>query len=161
MMMQTTIHLVILTRMLTFSMSLTIIYYFEDSVFDILVKKFPNMSGDKVFSLCHMNIRSLKANLSSFQACLDNIKLQFSAIGISETWLNDWNSTLYNIQGYNFIEKHRSEKRGGGVGIYLKENISYINRDDLILPESEFESVFIEIDKNIFRKNKNLIIGVI
>ena len=41
-------------------------YYFKDSVFDILVKKFPNMSGDKVFSLCHMNIRSLKANLSLF-----------------------------------------------------------------------------------------------
>ena len=106
------------------------------------------MPGDKVFSLCHMNIRSLKAKLSAFQACLDNIKLQFSALGISETWLNDWNSTLYNIQGYNFIEKHRSEKRGGGEGIYLKEYI-------------EFESVFIEINKDVFRKNKNLIIGVI
>ena len=92
---------------------------------------------------------------------MDNIKLQFSAIGISETWLNDWNSSLYNIQGFNFIEKHRSEKRGGGVGIYLKENISYINRDDLILPECEFESVFIEIDKDVFRKNINLIIVVI
>ena len=62
--------------------------HFEDSVFDKLVKKFPNMYGDKVCSLCHMKIKSLKANLSAFQACLDNIKLQFSAIGISETWLS-------------------------------------------------------------------------
>ena len=68
--------------MLTFSMSLTIIWdslviITLKTVFDILVTKFPNMSGDKVFSLCHMNIRSLKANLSSFQACLDNTHSNF------------------------------------------------------------------------------------
>ena len=57
---------------------------------------FPIVSGDKLFSLRHMNSRSLKVNLSAFQACLDNIKLQFSAIGISETWLND----------YKNIERH-------------------------------------------------------
>ena len=47
----------------------------------------------------------------------------------------------------------------GGAGIYLKENISFIKRDDLILPECEFESAFIEIDQDVFRKNRKLIIS--
>ena len=43
----------------------------------------------------------------------------------------------------------------------LKGNISFINRDDLILPECGFESVYIEVDKDVFHKNKDLIIGEI
>ena len=36
-----------------------------------------------------------------------------------------------------------------------------MNRDGLILPEYEFESVLIEADKDVFRENKKLLIGVI
>ena len=28
----------------------------------------------------------------------------FSIIGVSETWLRDWNCDLYNIEGYDFVE---------------------------------------------------------
>ena len=49
----------------------------------------------------------------------------------------------------------------GKLGIYLKEFISFMNRDDLILPKYKFESVFIDVSKGIFRKSNHFIIGVI
>ena len=87
--------------------------------------------------------------------------MEFSVIGMSETWLQDCNCNLYNVAGYNLIENHRSTKKGGGVAIFLKRGISYQNRNDLEHMGDIYESVFIEIDKDAFSKDKNVIIGVI
>ena len=81
--------------------------------------------------MCHINISSLRANLSSLEITLDNLKNHFTAIGIAETWLNDQNFDLYNIKGYNLIETHRQLKKGKGVGIFLDNNISYHFRPDI------------------------------
>ena len=75
-------------------------------------------------SLCHINIRSLQANLHSFEKYLENLDIKFSCVGVTETWLQDHNCDLYNLNGYELIENHRQTRRGGGVGIYLKEDIS-------------------------------------
>ena len=101
------------------------------------------------------------SNLSSLEITLDNLKTHFTAIGISETWLNDQNCDLYNIESYNLIETHRQLKKCGGVGIFLDNNIPYQTRPDIFLNDDIFESVFIEIDKDIFQRGKNIIIGVI
>ena len=62
----------------------------------------PNLKGDS--KICHINIRNLKANLSAFE-CLNALgKIEFSAIGMSETWLHDCNFHLYNVDGYNLIK---------------------------------------------------------
>ena len=68
------------------------------------------MMTENAFLLCHINIRSQKANLKPFEICLENLEFQFSVIGLTETWLKDFNSDLYNIDGYNFVETHRTEK---------------------------------------------------
>ena len=81
--------------------------------------------------------------------CLD---IEFSAIGMSEIWLHDCNCHLYNVDGYNLIENHRSVKKGGGVAIFLKNGIPYPNRHDLEVGVDIYESVFIEIDKDVFNK---------
>ena len=52
-------------------------------------------------------------------------------------------------------------KKGGGVAIFLKNSIPFQRREDLILDSTLFDSVFIEIDRDIFRREKNIIIGVI
>ena len=135
-------------------------YYFEDMVSTAIEDNFKGRSYHSVFSICHMNIRSLKANLASFETCLENVDIPFTVIGISETWLRDCNCDLYNIMGYNLIETHRHNKMGGGVGIFLKSNISFQIRSDLGHHES-YESVFVEIEKESFHKNRNLVVGVI
>jgi len=42
-----------------------------------------------------------------------------SALAVTETWLLDEIDDMYNISGYNFISKSRSEKNGGGIGIII------------------------------------------
>ena len=111
--------------------------------------------------MCHINIRSLKANLGSFETCLANLNFEFTVIGVSETWLRDDNCDLYNLDGYHFTEVHRTCRSGGGVGIYVKNSIPFLNRRDLKVEDAISESVFIEIDKQIFNGSKNITIGVI
>ena len=53
------------------------------------------------------------------------------------------------------------KKTGGGVGIFLKSNLCYQRRSDLTVDHELFESIFVEIDKDLFHKNRNILIGVI
>ena len=68
--------------------------------------------------MCHINIRSLKANLASFETCLANLNFEFTLIGVSETWLQDDNCDLYNLDGYHLTEIHKT-CRSGGVLEYM------------------------------------------
>lgn len=49
----------------------------------------------------------------------------FSVIGLSETWLSDETFNQVDLQGYNFISNHRTNKIGGGVGLYLQDHYQY------------------------------------
>ena len=52
-------------------------------------------------------------------------------------------------------------KGGRGVSIYIMNNIQYKIRNKLSLPKHMFESIFIEVDKSIFKSKRNVIIGEI
>ena len=110
-----------------------------------------------------MNRRSLNANLSSFKICLENIGLRFSITGVSETWLDDVACNLYKIHGYNLIETHRSGRIGGGVGIYVRHDISFEKTNDLAASiwSDCLWICFIELHEITCEKSKNIIIGVI
>ena len=107
-----------------------------------------------------MNIASLKANYLYFQTFVENVGLDLAVIGLSETWLYDWNFNLYNILGYDFIEAHRPSRKVGGVGMYVRDVIPFQHRHDLVMADCKCECIFIKVDKDI-SKSKNLIIGVI
>ena len=83
-----------------------------------------------------------------------------SVIGLTETWLNDVTSDLYSLEGYGLIEKHRTNKIGGGVGLFVRNSINYKQRADLLIFNDFCESLFIEIDKEVFGCEKNIAIGV-
>ena len=136
-------------------------YYFDNSFPCAIHEKLKETDMKCVFSLCHINIRSLKANLPVLENCLDIMDFKFSIIGISETWLRDWNCDLYNIEGYTLVECHRPARTGGGVGIYLKSGIPFQLRSDLVIDNESCEFIFIEIEKEIFQQSKNIIIAVI
>ena len=64
--------------------------------------------------------------------------------GFCETFLTDSISDdMIKIHNYIFERKDRQLKKGGGILVYIKENILYIRRKDL---ESEsIEAIWIEI----------------
>ena len=69
--------------------------------------------------------------LHFFNAYIDSLDLKFTIHAITETWLNDYNCDLFNLPGYDFIEEHRTEKKGGGIGLYVKHCIDHKERKDL------------------------------
>ena len=112
------------------------------------------------FSLCHLNIRSLRKNLTEFETYLQMLSHKFTIIGFTETWLNEADSELYGPNGYHFIGKHINS-RGGGVAVCVQNHSSYFERPDISILESDMESVFSEISKDQLQVNKNILIGVI
>ena len=140
--------------------------YYTETSFKEHVTKCTNAKD--MFSMCHLNIRSISKNLSSFENYLETIQYNFTMIGLTETWLNDTNYDLYGLQGYNFVEQHRSSL-GGGVALCVMKHLNYIERPDLALYDNrkwqdydnDIESVFIEINKDKLHLEKNIIIGVL
>ena len=99
--------------------------------------------------------------MSSFETCLDNLDFNFSFIGVSETWLTEHNCNLYGLPGYHFAEMHRSTRSGVGVGIFIRENINFQLRPDFSKIDEFCEIVTVEVDKEYFKKEKNIIINVL
>ena len=82
---------------------------------------------------------------------MNSLKINFSIIGITETWITDNDPNIFNIQGYNFITANRKSKPGGGVGLYIAENIEFKERNDLTVEKDDIlESLFIECKVNGF-----------
>ena len=119
-------------------------YYLESSFNDMI-----NKSKEKgTFSLCHLNIRSMKKNITNFELFLDLLDHDFTVVGLTETWLSECDCDLYKLHGYSIVENHRESRVGGGVAICIQDQISVDKRDDISVYCSDIESVFVEIDKD-------------
>ena len=133
--------------------------YYTDDTFN---KKFVNsVEVNNYFSVLHINIRSAPKNLHSLEVLLSNLSIKFSVIGLSETWFTELNLHHYGINSYNCEHKIRQERRGGGVSLFIDDNIDYKIRSDLDVLNDNVESIFIEISKDVYSTNKDLIIGQI
>ena len=108
-------------------------------------------------SILVRNIRSSYKNLDSLKNFIKNLTIKWTFIKITETWGKPNTIEQQFIPGYIHVFDIRSKRTGGGSSLYINENISYKVRKDLKLAES----AFIEVSKNIFTKNRNIILGVI
>ena len=133
-------------------------YHLEDS-FNNMISKLDIKS--RCFSLLHMNIRSIPKNISKLENYLHLLNHEFSIIGITETWLKDSTKELYSLDGYQPIHNCRPIRSGGGVSLLIKNHLEFTVRNDLCVSDASAESLFIEIDKDVVGKNKNVIVGVI
>ena len=133
-------------------------YYNEDT---FNVKRKQCVDSDNNFSLIHLNVRSAPKNLSEFELYLNQLDLRFNVIGLSETWFNDSTVNLYNLPGYSASHVYRKQKRGGGVSVFVSDNINYHCRRDLDVADENFEAVFVEFNKEDVRYDRNIIVGVV
>jgi hypothetical protein len=51
-----------------------------------------------------------------------------------------------NLCGYTFLSQP-SITNAGRVGLFLKEDLSYVPRNDLSISKTEFEALWIDIEK--------------
>ena len=111
--------------------------------------------------MIHVNIRSAKKNLADFEAYLHVLSHKFTIIALTESWLQDCDSQLYNLPGYEMFEDHRSERTGGGVALYVDICYDCKRRPDLDVFNSNCESLFLEVESDSVGMSRNVIIGVI
>lgn len=121
-------------------------------------------SPSNEFSTLCLNIRSLgnTANFSHLQTLVASFSHKPEVIGITETWLKDSQpSTAHNsLHGYTCVTNSRVKHRGGGVALYINNNLKYqIVQDLTIMKEQIFESLFIKISSS--GKQQPIICGVI
>ena len=78
----------------------------------------------------HLNARSLLSKLSDVRLLVNNSKA--AVLAVSETWL-DGSVTDAEIElvGYTVVRKDRN-RNGGGVCLYVRSDISYNPRTDLL-----------------------------
>ena len=133
-------------------------YYIEDS----LNAKLKSLNiKENCFSLVHANIRSAPHNLSKFENYLSNINHCFSIIGMSESRVKEYNIDSQNINGYKSEHVFRPNRDGGGVSLFIKDNLDYFVRQDLHLNNRNIESLFIEVSKCSIDKSQDAIVGVL
>ena len=74
------------------------------------IARFTNVKD--VFPMCYSDIRSMSKTFSSFKNNLNSslgiIQYNVTIVGMPKTWLNDTIYDLHGLQGYHFIEQHRS-----------------------------------------------------
>ena len=104
-------------------------------------------------SLCHVNIRILKQNFAGLERYLGLLNMKFTIIGVTETWLDEYDCDLYGLNVYNLVEKHRDSRRGGGVGIFIRNGACYSERNIIVCviyrPPNTDTLVFIELFNDI------------
>ena len=72
-------------------------------------------------SIIHFNARNLNKSLVKITDCIHGLKCSFDVIAITETWMDQTSSVPDNsIPGYNMFNAFRTNKRGGGVALYIQ-----------------------------------------
>ena len=132
----------------------------------LLANDFNKMTLEKDFSqssisMMHLNIRSLPKHHNEMTLFMSGLNVQFNFIGITETWLNDSNSDLYDFQGYIHHKKMREGKRGGGVSVLVNEDFDSRIREELCIMDSNIEMIFIEVPRDSCNLKNNCLIGVV
>ena len=99
------------------------------------------------FSILHTNIRSLSLHYDELVSLSAHTKLNLDVIGVSEIWHSNDNPISSNVEipGYT-VFKTKSVTQNGGVGLYIRDSLTYNPRIDLDSCTDDFETVWVEID---------------
>ena len=93
--------------------------YYTDNQFDTNMQDI----GLLGLSIIHFNARSLNANFVKIYDYLNGLSLNFDIIAISETWIQSDSITEFQINGYELFSVRRKTKGGGGVVLYVKQDV--------------------------------------
>ena len=121
-------------------------YYFPEEIKNVFSTS--SNANDCAFPIFHLNIRSLRKNIEDFKILVSEMQSSIKLFCLTETWLKDnevIENSNYRIEGYNAVHLERKNKLGGGVLIYIKDDINYKIRSDLTKTDKEVEFLTIEI----------------
>ena len=83
---------------------------------------------NRAFSLLHVNARSIKNSdkYNDFASYIESFKGKLDLIVVSETWLSSSDPlSMYSMNGYNSEFWCRNDRQGGGLAVFITEELSY------------------------------------
>jgi exonuclease III len=116
-------------------------YYDTNSIYSCV----QNMSD--VLSFIHFNTRSSNKNLDEILVYLHSLKVNFSVIVLTETWMTSPDEWV-PVAGYKAFHSIRSDRVGGGVTILVKDSIACESVKDLTFVQQYCEICTVKIDIN-------------
>ena len=135
--------------------------YYCDRKFNTLISS-SDAGLKNALSFFNINIRSIPKNIDKLSSYLDLLNFDFTFVGVTETWFSESTIGVNSLNGYNHEAFYRTNRRGGGVSLFIKQDVNFTKRSDLNIFDPDMtESVFVEIDKTAFNLDKNVVVGVI
>ncbi|MEE6510625.1 hypothetical protein FKM82_030646 [Ascaphus truei] len=104
------------------------------------------------------NARSLTDKMGELE--LIGAREQYDIIGITETWWDETHDWTVNLEDYSLFRKDRTNRRGGGVCLYVKPDLKPFIRDDVNEGNDEnVETLWIEISSG-GKSIKKMFVGI-
>ena len=111
------------------------------------------------FNILELNVTSLPKHFDLFLEFIQPIIHRLHFIVLIETWFNSNNIDLYNFPGFKSTHNFRTKKRGGGVSIYVKNNIFFTQVRHLNILNPDYEFLFIKIHKRYVNTSRDMVLG--
>ena len=131
-------------------------YLFPNEIESFLSKK----ENSETVNAKHVNISSLSKNFDNLLDILRDSNSSFDVLCITETWCFDStlkNNTNLHLPNFDIISQERkTNKRCGGVLIYIHKSLACNLRNDLCVSGKGKEILTIEISKE---NDKNILLS--
>ena len=137
---------------------LTTKYYLENDFNDIIKS---NDDYAKGLSLMHLNVRSIPKNIDKLNSYLLSLDIQFSIIGLTETWLKEETLDLYELPEYKSIHLTRPSRKGGGVSLYIHNNYDYVEKPNMNIMTELIECLFVEVMSQTRKHKRKILVGIV
>lgn len=95
----------------------------------------------ELFKILYMNINRIQNKMERFEEFLFTTNVNPDVIALTETFLKETEENSMQLKHFNAVHLSRVTRSGGGVTIFVKENIYF----ETILKESKDENDFIII----------------
>ena len=99
-------------------------------------------------NIISVNVRSIHKNLQTLLTTLCSLKIIYDIIVLTEVWLTNYNENLFEIPNFNHISLKRENKRGGGIRIYFRENVTVNRVDNLSQVYESLELLLVNVTLN-------------
>ena len=109
------------------------------------IQEMDSLTKTRGIKLFHQNARGLIGNYGHFAELLQSFP-GMHILSLSETHIearSNQEDGVYDISGYSFISRPRKSGKGGGVGAYILDGISWDRRGDL--ENVNVEAIWLEI----------------
>ena len=113
-------------------------YYMPQNILQAKTTKHGN------FPIIHLNIRSLLNKLDKLETLILQTNIDWQVISISETWLTPSLESAFGITSFSSFFCSRSDRRGGGSCIYVKDGLEPLKLNPPQFTTAEVVGVSVE-----------------